>query len=174
MRYYITDIRRALTDALVDTRVILLGEDVRDPFGGCFKVTQGISTKFPDRVFNTPISEAAITGISTGLAISGFIPVLEIMFYDFMSLTIDQILNHMIKFKNLWNINCNVTIRTVIGRKDYGITHCQNLDYLFKDVIEIVHPTLNDDVYKLLYSSIFNGRPTLFVEEAELYKQKLI
>lgn len=174
-RYYVSEIRRALTDALTNNdKVILLGEDIRDPFGGCFKATQGISTKFPQRVINTPISEAAITGISTGLAIGGFIPIVEIMFYDFLPLAMDQILNHMSKFKSLWGIDINVTIRTVIGRTDYGVTHCQNLDYIFKDVIKIVHPMLTDDIYSMLYDSIFDNKPVLFVEEAILYKQRLV
>ena len=152
---YLTEIRRALRDALKEhDKVILIGEDIKDPFGGCFKVTRGLSTEFPGRIINTPISEAAIIGVATGLALRGYKPVVEIMFYDFMALAMDQILNHMIKFKQLWGIDLNITIRTAIGNPSYGVTHCQNLDYLFKDIITIVHPTLNDDVYTLLRDAI--------------------
>ncbi|MGH9675006.1 MAG: alpha-ketoacid dehydrogenase subunit beta, partial [Bryobacteraceae bacterium] len=63
-----------------DPRVVILGEDILDPYGGAFKVTRGLSTSFPDRVFTTPISEAAITGIAAGLAMRGMRPVVEIMF----------------------------------------------------------------------------------------------
>lgn len=173
-KLYIMEVRRALHDAMAeDDKVILLGEDIKDPFGGCFKVTRGLSTEFPGRVINTPISEAAITGVATGLALRGYKPVVEIMFYDFLTLTMDQILNHMVKFKQLWGIDLNIVIRTAIGNKDYGVTHCQNLDYLFKDVIEIIHPTLNDDVYTLLRNALKANKPILFVEESELYNQRL-
>lgn len=173
-RLYIAEIRNALKDALKeDDKVILIGEDIQDPFGGCFKVTRGLSTEFPGRVINTPISEAAITGVATGLALRGYKPVVEIMFYDFMALTMDQILNHMMKFKQLWGIDLNITIRTAIGNPSYGATHCQNLDYLFKNVIDIVHPTLDDDVYASLKNAIRADRPVLFVEESGLYSQKL-
>ena len=76
-----------------DEKVIVLGEDVLDPYGGAFKVTKGLSTSFPNRVLTTPISEAAITGFSTGLAMRGFKPIVEIMFGDFITLIADQIIN---------------------------------------------------------------------------------
>jgi len=133
----------------------------------------GLSKQFPERVINTPISEAAIVGLSTGLALRGFKPIVEIMFYDFMTLALDQILNQMMNFKKLWNIDLNITIRTAIGNESYGATHCQNLDYIFRDIITIVHPTLKDDVYLLLKSAIQENKPILFVEESKLYKEKL-
>lgn len=174
-KYYVSEIRRALRQLMTeDEKYILIGEDIKDPFGGCFKVTQGLSTLFPNRVINTPISEAAITGLCTGLALKGFRPILEIMFYDFMTLAMDQILNQMMKIKELWNIDLNITIRTVIGKKDYGVTHCQNLDYLFKNVITVVHPTIMHNVYEELIKAAKENKPVLFVEEANLYKQKLI
>lgn len=172
--YYITEIRRALKDIfLSDNKAILLGEDIRDPFGGCFKVTQGLSSQFNDRVINTPISEAAITGITTGLAIGGYKPILEIMFYDFMTLTTDQILNHMIKFKKLWGLDLNITIRTVIGSESYGVTHCQNLDRLYNNDIIIIHPTLKDDIYSLYMRAFAINVPKILVEDSKFYKEKL-
>ena len=69
---------------LTDQRVILLGEDVLDPYGGAFKVTRGLSSAFPERVLTTPISEAGITGLATGMALRGLRPVVEIMFGDFV------------------------------------------------------------------------------------------
>jgi len=76
-----------------DQRVYVLGEDILDPYGGAFKVMRGLSTKYPDRVMTTPISEAAITGIATGMALRGLRPVVEIMFGDFVTLTTDQLIN---------------------------------------------------------------------------------
>ena len=148
MPYYVTEIRRALKDVMKDEKVIMLGEDIRDPFGGCFKVTQGLSSLYGDRVINTPISEAAITGVATGLALQGFKPILEIMFYDFMTLTVDQIVNHMTKFKLLWGKDLNVTIRTTIGHKDYGVTHCQDLTNIFEKYIKVIYITPDIDIYK--------------------------
>ena len=65
-----------------DEKVILFGEDLVDPYGGAFKVTKGLSTKFPDRVLNMPISELSITGFGIGLSMSGYKPIIEIMFGD--------------------------------------------------------------------------------------------
>jgi len=154
-------------------RTIILGQDVRDPFGGCFKVTKGFSTKYPDRVINTPISEAAMVGVATGLAMRGYKPVVEIMFYDFMTLCLDQLLNHALKFKEIWGLSPNITIRTVIGNRDYGVNHYQNLDYLFSKIMPVYHPTLDDDVYSMFMQCYRRKRPTLFVEESRLYKGRL-
>src|SRR5579864_8202039 len=75
-----------------DHRVVLLGEDVLDPYGGAFKVTRGLSSAYQDRVYPTPISEAAIVGVCTCLALRGLRPVGEIMFGDFLTLCADQII----------------------------------------------------------------------------------
>src|SRR5262249_45146076 len=76
-------LRAALTE---DARVVVLGEDVLDPYGGAFKVTRGLSAQFPDRVLTTPISEAGIVAVATGMALRGLRPVVEIMFGDFLFL----------------------------------------------------------------------------------------
>jgi len=81
-----------------DERVLVLGEDLLDPYGGAFKVTRGLSTRFPGRVHTTPISESAIVGIANGLALRGFRPVAEIMFGDFVTLIMDQIVNQIAKY----------------------------------------------------------------------------
>ena len=79
-------------------KAILLGEDLHDPYGGAFKVTAGLSTEFPERVISTPISEAGVVGAAIGLAMHGYLPVVEIMFADFITLAFDQICNHAVKF----------------------------------------------------------------------------
>ena len=99
-----------------DSRVILIGEDVLDPYGGAFKVTAGLSTLYPNRVFTTPISEASITGLGAGLALRGYLPIVEIMFGDFLTLCADQIVNHAAKFPLMYkNVSCPLIIRTPMG-----------------------------------------------------------
>jgi len=75
-----------------NTKVILIGEDLLDPYGGAFKVSKGLSTKFPKQVISTPISEQAITGAAIGMAMRGMNPIVEIMFGDFLTLCVDQII----------------------------------------------------------------------------------
>src|ERR1051325_11721883 len=83
--------------------VYLLGEDILDPYGGAFKVARGLSTKFPERVLTTPISEAVIVGLGTGMALRGMRPIVEIMFGDFLMLAADQIVNQAAKFRWMYN-----------------------------------------------------------------------
>ena len=114
-----------------DKNILFLGEDILSPYGGAFKVSQGLSDKFPENVISTPISEGAIAGISNGLALAGKRPFLEIMFGDFMTLCFDQIVNHASKFHHMYNkkINCPVVFRTPMGGgRGYGPTHSQTLD----------------------------------------------
>jgi hypothetical protein len=89
---------------LDDPQVMLLGEDLLDPYGGAFKVARGLSSAFPDQVLTTPISEAGITGIAGGMALRGMRPVVEIMFGDFTTLIADQVINHMgAKFNGMYH-----------------------------------------------------------------------
>ena len=100
-----------------DEKTVFLGEDVLSPYGGAFKVAKNLSFNFPERVFSTPISEAALVGISNGLALSGFKPYAEIMFGDFATLAMDQIINHASKFHHMYNgkATCPVVVRTPMG-----------------------------------------------------------
>src|SRR6201989_533154 len=104
-------LRAVLTE---DDRVILLGEDLVDPYGGAFKVTRGLSTDFPDRVRSTAISEGASAGVSAGLALAGYRPIAEIMFGDFLALCFDQIVNHIAKYEEMYagQATCPVIIRS--------------------------------------------------------------
>jgi 2-oxoisovalerate dehydrogenase E1 component len=114
-----------------DKNILFLGEDILSPYGGAFKISAGLSDKFPKNVISTPISEGAIAGISNGLALAGKRPFLEIMFGDFMTLCFDQIVNHASKFHHMYNkkVNCPVVFRTPMGGgRGYGPTHSQTLD----------------------------------------------
>ncbi len=158
-----------------DPAVILLGEDILDPYGGAFKVTRGLSTRFPDRVLTTPIAEGAITGVAAGMAMRGLRPVVEIMFGDFLTLAFDQIVNHACKFRWMYNrqVRVPMVIRTPMGgRRGYGPTHSQSLEKYFLGVpgLRVVAPNTIDDPAALLERSIRDtADPLLFVEHKLLY-----
>ncbi len=168
-------LRRSL---LADENVLILGEDVLDPYGGAFKVTRGLSSDFPDRVLTTPISEAAITGVATGMALRGLRPVVEIMFGDFLSLCADQLINHAAKFRWMYNdqVRVPLIIRTPMGgRRGYGPTHSQTLEKHFLGVpgLSVFAPSSLDDPGKLLENLILNtSDPVLFVENKLQYLLK--
>lgn len=169
-----------------DQRVIMLGEDILDPYGGAFKVSRGLSSAFPDRIWSTPISEAGITGLAAGLALRGLRPVVEIMFGDFLTLTADQLINHITKFSWMYSggkandarVSVPMVIRTPMGgRRGYGPTHSQTLEKIFLGVpgLRIVAPsglTTNqfDSPGGLLHQAILDDPlPVLFIENKLQY-----
>ncbi len=120
-----------------DEKILMMGEDIESPYGGAFKVTQGLSTEFPGRVRNTPISEAGVVGLGAGLALAGWRPVVEIMFGDFLGLAFDQLVNHAAKFERMYagQVRTDLVVRTPMGgRRGYGPTHSQTLDRSFLGV----------------------------------------
>jgi pyruvate/2-oxoglutarate/acetoin dehydrogenase E1 component len=172
----------ALHQAFSDNKnVYLLGEDVLDPYGGAFKVTRGLSTSYPDRVLTTPISEAGIVGVAAGMALRGLRPVVEIMFGDFISLIADQLINHIAKFRWMYNdqVRVPLVIRTPMGgRRGYGPTHSQSLEKLYLGVpgLRVVAPTAfsqpdgTGSPGDLLYHLILESEdPTLFIENKLQY-----
>lgn len=178
---YLQSLRNALHEAFAkDPRVHLIGEDVLDPYGGAFKVTAGLQAKYPDRVLTTPISEAALVGMSTGMALRGLLPVVEIMFGDFLLLGADQIVNHATKFASMYNGKVRVpsVIRTPMGAgRGYGPTHSQSLEKMFLGVpnLTIVSPTHAHDPGALLLRAILEDPGVvLFIEHKLLYPLPLV
>jgi len=179
-----TTVLERLNDALhhamqTDARVYLLGEDILDPYGGAFKVTRGLSTAFPERVLTTPISEAAIVGVASGMALRGLRPVAEIMFGDFVTLIADQIVNHAAKFRWMYNdqVHVPLVVRTPMGgRRGYGPTHSQSLEKMFLGVpgLRVVAPNTLGDPSQLLEAAIADGDPVLFIEHKLLYTRPLL
>lgn len=172
----VASVRRALGQALESREeVVIIGEDIESPYGGAFKCTEGLSARFPDRVRNTPISEAAITGIGNGLALSGLLPVVEIMFGDFMTLTADQWINHAAKFHFMFNgkVSVPLIVRTPMGgKRGYAATHSQSLEKHFigvphTQVLCLHHRDCPARVYEELFETI--DRPTLVIENKTLY-----
>ncbi|MBT4764624.1 hypothetical protein HOO14_06480 [bacterium] len=118
MMLYLESINKSLHNLMsLDKSVILIGEDLLDPYGGAFKVSKGLSTDFPEQVISTPISEQAIVGSAIGMAMKGMKPVVEIMFGDFLTLCFDQIINHATKYHWMFNeqITVPIVIRTPMG-----------------------------------------------------------
>src|SRR5688572_6585286 len=163
-----------------DERVYVIGEDILDPYGGAFKVTRGLSTKFPGRVLTTPISEAAIVGVSNGLALRGLRPVAEVMFGDFVALAADQLINHAAKFRWMYNdlVRVPLVVRAPMGgRRGYGPTHSKSLEKLFLGVpgLRVVAPNCLGDAADLLeYAILQDNDPVLFVEHKLLYTRPLL
>jgi pyruvate/2-oxoglutarate/acetoin dehydrogenase E1 component len=161
-----------------DPRIMLLGEDVLDPYGGAFKVTAGLSTLYPDRVLTTPISEAAITGVGTGLALRGYVPIVEIMFGDFLTLCADQLVNHAAKFPLMFpGVDCPLIVRTPMGGgRGYGPTHSQSIEKMFLGIpgLKIVAPSHFHVPGATLQRVVANEKgPVIFIENKLLYGEKL-
>ncbi len=162
-----------------DRRVLLLGEDILDPYGGAFKVTRGLSDAYPDQVTTTPISEAGIVGIGIGLALRGYLPVVEIMFGDFITLAADQLINHAAKFRWMYNnqVRVPLVIRTPMGGgRGYGPTHSQSLEKMFLGTpgLHIVAPCALGNPGELLTHAILDVEdPVLFIEHKLLYQLQL-
>ena len=157
-----------------DPDLHLLGEDVLDPYGGAFKVTKGLSTRYPERVLTTPISEACIVGVATGLAIRGRPAIVEIMFGDFLCLAMDQLLNHASKLAWVYDdqIEVPLIVRTPMGgRRGYGATHSQSLEKHFCGIpgltVLAVHPF--GDPGDVLREAHGLGTPVLVIENKTMY-----
>ncbi|MFP6599385.1 MAG: transketolase C-terminal domain-containing protein [Deltaproteobacteria bacterium] len=163
-----------------DERVLLLGEDILDPYGGAFKVTKGLSDRFPERVFTTPISESAIVGMANGLAMRGLRPIAEIMFGDFLALAADQLINHAAKFRWMYNegVTVPMVVRAPVGaRRGYGPTHSQSLEKHFIGVpgLMVVAPHILGDPGALLRQATLDcDEPVVFVESKLCYGRQLV
>lgn len=160
-------------------KVVFIGEDVLSPYGGAFKVARDLSALHPDRVFSTPISEAAIVGISNGLALNGFKPFAEIMFGDFITLAFDQIVNHASKFHHMFNkkTNCPVVIRTPMGgRRGYGPTHSQTLDKFLIGIDNVKTVALNTfiDPADIFDQIMKEEHPVILIENKTDYGKKIL
>jgi pyruvate/2-oxoglutarate/acetoin dehydrogenase E1 component len=177
----LTSLNQALHDLMVqEPRVLMMGEDILDPYGGAFKVTKGLSTRFPGRVFGTPLSEGAIVGMASGMAMRGLLPIVEIMFGDFLMLASDQLINHAAKFRWMYNdgVRVPMVVRTPMGgRRGYGPTHSQSLEKHFLGVpgLWVVAPHVAGDPGALLRQAVQdNDEPVLFIESKTCYPRQLI
>jgi pyruvate/2-oxoglutarate/acetoin dehydrogenase E1 component len=175
---YAEAIREALRQAMTrDQSVFLIGEDV-GRYGGAFGVSYGLMDEFgEDRVRDTPISEAGIMGAATGAALMGMRPVAEIMFMDFTTIAMDQLVNQAAKLRFMFGGKAEVplVLRTPAGSGTGAAAHhSQSLEAWFVHVpgLKVVMPSTPYDVKGLLLSSIRDNNPVVFVEHKLLYKTK--
>jgi len=174
--------REAVRDALAqalreDESVFIMGEDIAE-MGGSMGVTQGLLEEFgPKRVRNTPISEMAIVGSGIGAAIQGMRPVVEIMYEDFLTLSMEQLVNQAAKHRTMsgGQVKVPLTIRTQGGAGwSPGAQHAQQLEAWFVHVpgLKVVFPSTPEDARGLLWSSIYDDNPVVFFEHRTLYPIK--
>jgi pyruvate/2-oxoglutarate/acetoin dehydrogenase E1 component len=172
-------LREAVRDALAeemrrDHRVVLLGEDVGRA-GGVFKVFDGLYEEFgPERVMDTPISEAGIVGISVGAALTGMRPVVDIMFGDFVTLAMDQIVNQAAKLRYMTGGQAKVplVVHTTLGAgRSSAAQHSQSLHAWFAHVpgLKVVLPSTPADAKGLLKAAIRDDNPVIFFEDKMTY-----
>ena len=174
--------REAVRDTLrtvmsQDEDVFIMGEDIAE-MGGSMAVTQGLLEEFgPERVRNTPISEMAIVGAGIGAAMAGMRPVVEIMYEDFLTLSLEQIVNQAAKHRYMsgGQLTVPLTIRTQGGAGwSPGAQHAQQLEAWLVHVpgLKVVYPSTPEDVRGLLWTSIYDDNPIIFFEHRLLYPVK--
>jgi pyruvate dehydrogenase E1 component beta subunit len=160
-----------------DDRVVLIGEEV-GVYGGAYAVTQGLYDAFgPQRVLDTPISEAVIVGTAIGAAMTGLRPVAELMYVDFAGLAMDQIANQAAKIRYMFGGQTGVpmVLRTQGGTgRSAGAQHSQSLEawFLHTPGLYVVMPATVSDAYVLLKESLKLEDPVIFIEHKGLYTQK--
>ncbi|NOY79474.1 MAG: alpha-ketoacid dehydrogenase subunit beta [Kiritimatiellaeota bacterium] len=176
--YYSAAVNEALDEELArDPAVVLLGEDI-GVYGGAFGVTRGLFQKYgPERLWETPISENSVVGMAVGAATLGLRPVVEIMFMDFIALTLDQILNSAGKLHYMYNgqVTVPMVLRTPGGAKGgYGPSHSQMLTNLLVGIpgIKVVAPATPAAAKALLKSAIRDPNPVVFIENKRLYPRR--
>jgi len=174
--------REAVRDALAralraDEDVFVMGEDIAE-MGGSMGVTQGLLQEFgPGRIRNTPISEMAIVGSGIGAAMQGMRPIVEIMYEDFLTLSMEQLVNQAAKHRTMsgGQLKVPLTIRTQGGAGwSPGAQHAQQLEAWFVHVpgLKVVFASTPEDVRGLLWSSIYDDNPVVFFEHRTLYPLK--
>ena len=178
MMTYGEAIREAMSIRMRENpNVILFGEDV-GAFGGCFGVSAGMIDEFgPERVRDTPISEGAIIGAAVGSAATGLRPIAELMFNDFLTVAMDQLVNQAAKMRFMFggNISLPMVVRLPAGAGTGGAAqHCQSLEAWLTHVpgLKVVYPSNAQDALGLLLTSIDDDNPVMFFENKTLYATK--
>lgn len=172
---------KAIGDALrktlaEDPASFMAGIDVAKG-GNVFALTRGMRDEWPDRMLDTPISETAIVGLGVGAAMAGLHPIIEIMYFDFIGVCLDQIMNQAAKLPYMTGgrTPMNLTIRTQFGAgKSSGAQHSQSLEAMMAHIpgLTVVMPSTPSDAYGLLRSAVRDPNPVIFIENRLQYGQR--
>ncbi len=174
---YAQAVREAMCEEMRrDKNVFLMGEDV-GVYRGAFGVTQDMYLQFPDRVIDTPISEAGFVGCAIGAAVEGMRPIVEIMFSDFMSVCWDMLLNQAPKMHFMFGgkVSVPMVLRTASGcGTGAAAQHSQSLEAMLCHIpgLKVVVPSTPYDAKGLLKSAIRDNNPVIFLEQKLLYRTK--
>lgn len=178
-------INSALKNAISEYNAILLGEDILDfsfdsgeKYGGAFKVSEGISTEYPQNIFNMPISESGFLGFATGVALSDRLSIVEIMFSDFLSQCADQIIHQVSKIPSMYGerIGLPLIIRTASGPgRGYGPTHSHTLENVVARIPNLLVASINpfSDYFQLIKVANDYKFPVLIYEAKTLYNYQI-
>ncbi len=173
---YAEAIRAAIREELIrDERVYFIGEDI-GLYGGCFGVSRGLWEEFgEERIIETPITEGAFTSAAVGMALMGLRPIVEIMFGDFVSLTVDAIVDHAAKyhFMSAGQVNVPMVLRTPFGSgTGAAAQHSQSLEsmYLNTPGLKVIMPSTPYDAKGLLKAAVRDENPVMFFENKLLYR----
>ena len=177
------EFRAAIREAIIeemerDESVVFFGEDVAAEQGGVFAVTPGIQERFgSERVFDTPISELALSGAAFGAAVAGLRPIIEIMFGDFMGLAMDSLVNQSAKYWYLSHEQRSVplVVRSAVGGGGrFGAIHSQTHATWFQGIpgLKIAFPSSPAEAKGLLKGAIRDDNPVIFLEHKRLYSVK--
>ena len=171
-------LRRALTDAMrEDGDIFVIGEEV-GRYGGAYGVTKGLIEEFgPERLMDTPISEAAIVGTAVGAAMAGMRPVAELMYVDFIGMTMDQLGNQAAKIRYMFGgqIGVPMVLRTQGGTgRSAGAQHSQSLEayVMHTPGLRLAMPATVHDAYHLLRQALRQPDPVVFIEHKALYARE--
>tara|TARA_B100001094_G_scaffold42134_1_gene36892 strand:- start:1463 stop:2446 length:984 start_codon:yes stop_codon:yes gene_type:complete len=172
-------LNRALDEELAnDEKVVIIGEEVAE-YNGAYKVTEGLWSKWGDkRVVDTPISEAGFIGMGIGASMLGVRPVMELMFFSFAYVALDQMINNAacVRYMSGGLINCPIVIRgPANGGTNVGATHSHTTENIFANVpgLKVVAPSTALDAYGLMKSAIRDNDPVYVMENTLLYGDPL-
>ena len=171
-----TTFRKALEN---DPKVIFFGEDIEDPKGGVFGLTKGLSESFPKQVFNSPLAEATIVGSAVGLAASGFRPVFEIQFVDFISPAWNQLVTNVssLRWRTMGEWSCPLVMYAPYGAYLPGgsLWHSMSNEGMLAHVtgLRIAIPSTPEDAAGLLWSAVHGDDPTLILIPKHIFRKNV-
>ncbi|MEP6755616.1 MAG: thiamine pyrophosphate-dependent enzyme [Chthonomonadales bacterium] len=162
-----------------DPKVIMMGEDIEDPKGGVFGLTKGLSSDFPNRVFNAPLAEATIIGAAVGLSASGFRPVFELQFIDFLSPGMNQLMTQVasLRWRSVGEWSCPMVLIAPCGAYLPGgsLWHSQSNEGTWSHIhgVRVCIPSTPEDAAGMLWTAIQGNDPTLVLVPKHIFRKRV-